>query len=191
MSNATPLRTLRDDGAVASRFPRLPIRTSLAAGAVWAAVVAVALAALADVAVLAAALGWVGVVAGLATAGARHEGSLAWIAPPSLRALEYTVTIAVVATQVGTAAMPAVFAYLSAVVFHHYEVVYRSNHLGRGPGPGLVRALGGWEGRLAVLLVLVPLFGSMPVWVLAAWCAGLSVLESVWTWMRAAGAQEG
>lgn len=79
-------------------------------------------------------------------------GRYAWSMPPLLRALEFTVVLALV-TAVAPEAMPAAFAFLFVVAYSHYDALYRV--LNGLPSAGALRAGGlGVEGRLLVLAVL-------------------------------------
>lgn len=79
-------------------------------------------------------------------------GRFVWLVPPALRLLEYG-TVIVVVRVVAPDAMPAAFALLFAVAYHHYDALYRVLN---GLRPvGAVHAAGlGVEGRLLVVLVL-------------------------------------
>lgn len=82
-------------------------------------------------------------------------GRFAWALPPSLRLVEYA-TIVVVVQAVAPDAMPAAFALLFALAYHHYDALYRV--LNGLPAVGAVHAAGlGVEGRLIVVFVLAAL----------------------------------
>lgn len=111
----------------------------------------------------------------------------AWLGPPLVRVLEYGGLIALTAS-VDRDALPACFAFLAAIAFHHYDAIYRPES-SRGAAPRWVSALGGWELRLAAAGILAAtgvletgLFvGAI---VLGALYAG----ESAWSWRRSRGA---
>ena len=79
-------------------------------------------------------------------------GRYAWTVPPLLRLLEYAVVLTVVPA-VAPDAVPAAFALLFAVAYHHYDALYRVLN---GLLPvGALHAIGlGVEGRLVVILAL-------------------------------------
>lgn len=79
-------------------------------------------------------------------------GRYAWSLPPLLRALEFSCVLVLVRT-VAPEAMPAAFAFLFVVAYHHYDALYRV--LNGLVSAGALRAAGlGVEGRLLVLAVL-------------------------------------
>jgi hypothetical protein len=79
-------------------------------------------------------------------------GRYAWTVPPLLRLLEYAVVLAVVRS-VAPDAVPAAFALLFAIAYHHYDALYRV--LNGLPPAGAIHAAGlGVEGRLIVVLIL-------------------------------------
>jgi hypothetical protein len=79
-------------------------------------------------------------------------GRYAWTVPALLRLTEYGVVLVVVRA-VAPDAMPAAYALLFAVAYHHYDALYRV--LNGLPPAGAVHALGlGVEGRLIVILGL-------------------------------------
>jgi phosphatidylglycerophosphate synthase len=121
----------------------------------------------------------------------RLATALGWLIPPSYHALEYALAIAV-AAQVHNA-MPAAFAYLAAVIYHHYDTVYRIR--ADAPAPRWLTVAGclGFEGRVAVLAVTGLIVGGsahralIPTLVLlAAYLWALFAIESVRFWSRAA-----
>ena len=109
---------------------------------------------------------------------------LAWLVPPLVRALEYGTLIALTAI-VEPDALPACFALLGVLAFHHYDTVYRLRHQRVAP-PSWVQAVGGgWELRLAVaaLLTLAGVLG--PGLVVAAIALGpVYLTESAVSWIR-------
>lgn len=80
-------------------------------------------------------------------------GRLAWSMPPLLRALEFGCVVLLV-RRVAPEAMPAAFALLFVVAYHHYDALYRV--LNGVASAGALRLAGlGVEGRLLVLAALV------------------------------------
>lgn len=79
-------------------------------------------------------------------------GRLAWALPSSVRAVEFATVILLVHA-VDAGAMPATFAVLFAVAYHHYDALYRV--LNGLASAGALRAVGlGVEGRLLVIAAL-------------------------------------
>lgn len=116
---------------------------------------------------------------------------LGWLIPPSYHAFEYALALAV-AAQVHNA-LPAVFAYLAAVIYHHYDVVYRIR--AGSPAPRWLTLAGclGFEGRVVVLAVTGLFIGGSThralipaLIVLAAYLWALFLGESVRFWSRPA-----
>jgi phosphatidylglycerophosphate synthase len=116
---------------------------------------------------------------------------LGWLIPPSYHALEYALAIAV-ASQVHNA-LPAAFAYLAAVIYHHYDVVYRIR--AGAPVPRWLTLAGclGFEGRVVVLAVTGLLLGGSAhralipaLLVLTGYLWVLFLGESVRFWSRPA-----
>ncbi|HET6549508.1 MAG TPA: DUF5941 domain-containing protein, partial [Solirubrobacter sp.] len=187
----SPLRVYRDDGALASvagRFVRLPFGALplTAAGALPLLAVlvfagGVPAAGLVAVAFLVA-------VAGAARSRA-ERGRLAWLVPPLLRALEYGILLWL--TDLADAdALPACFALLGVLAFHHYDTVYRLKHQGVAPPTWLRIASGGWDGRLVVVYALAAADALEPVLAVLALALGvLFVSESVVSWLGAARAE--
>ncbi|MGH3516728.1 MAG: DUF5941 domain-containing protein [Haloechinothrix sp.] len=116
-------------------------------------------------------------------ARAEHR-RLGWLVPPLLRAVEYGALIAITVL-FEPAALPACFALLAAVAFHHYDTVYRLRHQRIGPPAWLCLAGGGWEIRLLVAAVLAAIGGLGIGMTVAAIALGvLYVAESVAGWRR-------
>lgn len=115
---------------------------------------------------------------------------LAWLGPPLLRSLDYGYVIAIAALT-DPDALPVCFAFLGALAFHHYDLVYRMRHQRLAP-PGWVRLIGGgWDGRLLVVsaLALAGLLG--PGLLVATVALALAyVTESVSSWIRFVRAEE-
>ncbi|WP_214408715.1 DUF5941 domain-containing protein [Sphaerisporangium fuscum] len=112
-----------------------------------------------------------------------HDGRFDWLVPPILRLTEYGFVACV-----GFAwDVPKVllFALLGAMLFHHYDVVYRCRqHV--YPPLWLASAGLGWEGRM-LLVALGALLGAVtPVFaLLALYLLGLFGWESVTCWIAA------
>jgi hypothetical protein len=126
---------------------------------------------------------WVVVIGGVAS-GRPLTDRLRWLVPPALRAIEYGALLWIGAVA-GGGALPATFALLCAITYHHYENVYGLRHRGVRP-PAWVTAAGlGWDGRLVLGVVLL-VAGALPAgfWVLAALLAALFVSETVAEWRR-------
>ncbi|MFC4586526.1 DUF5941 domain-containing protein [Sphaerisporangium corydalis] len=112
-----------------------------------------------------------------------HDGRLDWLVPPILRLTEYGFVACVgFAWDVPRV---LVFALLGAMLFHHYDVVYRCRqHV--YPPAWLASAGLGWEGRM-LLVALGALMGAVtPVFALAAlYLSALFCWESVTCWLAA------
>jgi phosphatidylglycerophosphate synthase len=98
---------------------------------------------------------WIPVDVGLAlvaalAAGAPQDGSLDWLVPGALRAVEY---LAVIAIGIGyNVPLPAVFGLLFALAMHHYNLTARMEKHQRAPR--FQQWALGWDGRLVLLAVL-------------------------------------
>jgi phosphatidylglycerophosphate synthase len=118
----------------------------------------------------------------------RLASKLGWLVPPVYHAFEYAIVIAF-ASQVH-AALPLAFLYLGAVMYHHYDVVYRIRADAAVPRWAGIAGLG-TEGRIAVLVVasLIPATPSHHTLVYALMILGiylwvLFAFESVQFWLR-------
>ena len=145
--HAQVLRAYRDDGPVAVALGRMlarvggPPAIALALLAALPLLAAVAVAgAGASHALVVAAVGWA-VLAGGVSSGRPLTDGMRWLVPPVLRALEYAGLIWIAAVA-GPSSLPAAFALLCAIAYHHYDIVYGRRHRGRVPPQGLQR-LGG------------------------------------------------
>ena len=185
MSRAPTLVWQRDDGLVAARLrPRAPLPP--------VAVAALLVAGATLVAVVSTVSGSAAVVVGLVTVGAglvrpqeTRAPRTAWMVPPALRTLEYVVAVAAGAAVAGVGGTAAAFAYVLAVGYHHYDVVYRVRQHGLGPAAAVTALLGGWELRTAAVLVAWELGSAAEVLAaLSIWCGGIAVVESVASWRR-------
>jgi len=186
----TPLQVYRDDGPLAAWLGRtvgaalrlgevpltllgaLPLVVALA----WPLSALTTGAAALAVAVLV-------LVAGAAS-GRAEPGRFAWVTPPVLRAVEYGAFIKLVALTDGDW-MPACYAFLALLAFHHYDAVYRLRHQRLEP-PAWVRwAGGGWDGRLVVASALALAGALGPGLLVAIVVLGPAfVAESVVSWLR-------
>ena len=188
--HAQVLRAYRDDGPVAVALGRVLARVGgppaialalLAALPLLAAIVVDG--ADASHALVAAVVGWA-VLAGGLSSGRPLTDRMRWLVPPVLRALEYSGLIWIAAVA-GPSSLPAAFALLCAIAYHHYDIVYGRRHRGRVPPRGLQLLGGGWDGRL-LLACAGLLGGALPTgfFVAAAVLAVLFVGASVVEWSR-------
>jgi hypothetical protein len=133
--------------------------------------------------VVAGAIAWAVLAGGLAS-GRPLTGPLAWTVPPALRAIEYggLVWIAAVA---GRSSLPAVFALLFALAFHHYDTVYGQRHRRLPPPRRLLAVAGGWDGRLLAAGAAL-LAGTLPAgfYAAAVVLGALFVGQAVAEWRR-------
>jgi hypothetical protein len=109
---------------------------------------------------VAAGIAWVVVLGGLSS-GRPHTDRFAWAVPGFIRVSEYGALLWMAAAA-GDSSHAAAFALVAALVFHHYDLVYRPRFQGTAPPAWLGFAAGGWEGRLVVVWVLLAL-GALPV----------------------------
>ncbi|WP_424529256.1 DUF5941 domain-containing protein [Sphaerisporangium viridialbum] len=112
-----------------------------------------------------------------------HDGRLDWLVPPILRLTEYGFIACV-----GFAwDVPKVllFALLGAMLFHHYDVVYRCRqHV--YPPAWLASAGLGWEGRMLLIAMGVLLGVVTAVFALVAlYLVALFCWESITCWLAA------
>jgi Family of unknown function (DUF5941) len=131
--------------------------------------------------VLAGAIAWAVVLGGLASSRPLDD-RLRWMVPSALRVIEYAGLLWI-ATVAGDSSLPAVFALLCAITYHHYDVVYGLRHRGV-PLPRWAQAAGGgWDGRLLLGLVLL-LVGALPAgfWVMAVAVAALFIGVTIAQW---------
>jgi hypothetical protein len=134
-------------------------------------------------ALVAATIAWTVLAGGLA-AGRRLTDRLRWTVPPVLRAIEYAGLLWIGALA-GADVLPATFALLCAITYHHYDTVYGFRHRGITPPPWLRTVAGGWDGRLVLAVVLLAA-GALPAafWILAVLIALLFAGESIAEWQR-------
>jgi hypothetical protein len=131
--------------------------------------------------VLAAAIAWAVLAGGLASARPLDD-RLRWMVPSALRTIEYAGLLWI-ATVAGDSSLPAAFALLCAITYHHYDVVYGFRHRGV-PLPRWAQAAGGgWDGRLLLGLVLL-LVGALPAgfYVMAVAVAALFIGVTIAQW---------
>ncbi|MEU6534848.1 DUF5941 domain-containing protein [Streptomyces sp. NPDC047000] len=139
---------------------------------------------------------WVPVAGGLVYAVASGhalvrplKGSLDWLVPPLFRAAEYLTVLVLAAGMKVNGALPAAFGLVAAVAYHHYDTVYRIRGNAGAPPAGLVRAIGGQEGRtLLVTLLAAVLTGNgftVALTVLAVATALVVLAESIRFWVSA------
>lgn len=114
-----------------------------------------------------------------------HDGRLDWLVPPLLRLIEYGFT-AVLGFAQGVPPL-WIFALLGAVLFHHYDVVYRVRQRVYPPSWLALAGLG-WDGRM-VVVALGALIGGAPVVyaLLALYLWGLFAWESLTCWLAVSG----
>jgi Family of unknown function (DUF5941) len=138
--------------------------------------------------VVAGAIVWAVLLGGLA-AGRPLTDRMRWAVPPVLRVLEYAGLLWV-ASVAGASSLPASWALLCAITYHHYDAVYGLRHRGV-PLPRRVRAVGGgWDGRLVLAAVLL-LAGALPAgyYVMAVAVAALFIGETIREWRHIGRAQ--
>jgi hypothetical protein len=184
------LLAYRDDGplaralgAAARPLQRVPQIVLVAAGALPMLVLMAIDGAGASHGAVAAALGWLVLVAG-AGGGRAPAGRLGWAVPPLLRLAEYAGLLWIGALA-GHSSQPAAFALLCALTLRHYDLVYRLRHQGTTP-PAWVGDLAlGWEGRLLLGYILL-VANALPAgfYVAAGLFAMVFVTESISGWRR-------
>jgi Family of unknown function (DUF5941) len=189
------LEVYRDDGPVAAaigaaagRSLPLPAIVLLLAAALPGLVAIVVTGDGAPRGVVAGAIVWAVLLGGLAS-GQPLTDHLRWAVPPALRAVEYAAILWVAAVA-GASSLPAAFAVLCAITYHHYDVVYGLRHRGVALPRWVQAAGGGWDGRLLVSAVLL-LAGALPAgfFVMAVLVAVLFVGETVAEWRHLGRAQ--
>jgi hypothetical protein len=178
----------RDDGPLARALGRLsprriPAPLPVVAAALPLIVLLLASGDDAPRGAVAGAAAWAVLFGGLSR-GCSHEGRLAWLVPPLLRALEYGSIIGIAAVAAQSAPAGA-FALLAAVAFRHYDTVYRLRHRGTTTPPWVTAVSGGWDGRLLATAALM-LAGALPAafYVAGALLAIVLVGESVAGWVE-------
>jgi phosphatidylglycerophosphate synthase len=115
------------------------------------------------------------------------KGALDWLVPPFFRAAEYGTILALAAHAGVHGALPAAYGLVAAVAYHHYDTVYRIRGSAGAPPAGLVRAIGGQEGRTLLVAVLAALLTAVQFKValtaLAVLVAVLVLAESIRFWV--------
>ncbi|MFI2287872.1 DUF5941 domain-containing protein [Streptomyces niveus] len=162
----------------------LPLLVALAGGA--AAVGVAAFGPLDSPLLILGALVYV-VTSGIAVAH-RMGGPLDWLVPPVFRATEYGFLLVLAARADVPGALPAAFGLVAAVAYHHYDTVYRIRGGAGAPPRGLVRALGGHEGRTLLVAVLAALTTAESdlapeLTVIAVLVAVIALAESIRFWV--------
>ena len=114
---------------------------------------------------------------------------LGWVTPPTIQFVAYVVVLGLIVDDAILGA--AAFTLLAAVIYHHYDVVYRIRANAGQPPHWLSVALGGNLGRSVLVVVLGTAIGSgsalsTVIWLLAAYLGLLAVGESVRFWTRPA-----
>jgi len=149
----------RDDGPIALALGRLgralALPPALFVGAALAGLVA--LIALegdrASDGAVAVGVVWVVLLGGLSS-GRPHTDRFAWAVPGFLRVCEYG-SLVWIAVSAGDSSHAAAFALIAALVFHHYDLVYRPRFQGHAPPAWWSVVAGGWDGRLVLAWVLL------------------------------------
>ena len=113
-----------------------------------------------------------------------EPGPYSWLLPPLVRSAEYGLVIALTALT-DADVLPAAFAYLGVLAFHHYDIAYRLRDRGEPP-PAWVGAIGGgWEGRSLVVALLAAVgFLGPGLVVLAVVLGTVWIAESAAGWIR-------
>lgn len=185
---ASVLEFYRDDGPVAAAIdaaaggrPRVPALALLLVAALPGFAAIVLEGGGASHGLVAGAVIWAVLLGGIAS-GRPLVDRLRWAVPSALRILEY-VGVLWIAAVAGDDALPAAFALLCAITYHHYDVVYGHRHRGV-PLPRWAQAAGGgWDGRLLLALVLL-LAGALPAgfYVMAVAVAALFIGVTISQW---------
>jgi hypothetical protein len=184
----SPLELYRDDGPLAHAIARvLRVRVDPAAllvlGGLPLVVVLAWPAHALSTGVAAAAVAWF-VLVGSLGAGRTASRRWVWTVPGMLRALEYGALIKLTALT-DPDAMPACYALLAVLAFHHYDAVYRLRHQRVPPAAWIRVAGGGWDGRLVVAAVLATAGGLAVAETAAAVVLGVTfAAESIASWTR-------
>ena len=163
---ASVLEFYRDDGPVAAAIGaatagrlRVPAIALLAVAGLPGLLAIVLAGDGAAQGMVAGAVAWAVLAGGLASSRPLDD-RLRWAVPSALRIIEYAGLLWI-ASVAGASSLPAVFALLCAITYHHYDVVYGYRHRGI-PLPRWAQAAGGgWDGRLLLGLALL-LAGALP-----------------------------
>ena len=180
----------RDDGparwlaGIGTGFPVSAVALT-ALGVVPLAVVLVVMRAHGHAPMLGLALAWFALLNAVA-AGRPHVGRLDWAVPALLHAAEYAVVLRVASLR---GAGSAAFAFLAAVVYHHYDIVYRVNFVRVDPPWWRGVSSGGWVGRLALVFVLDTVGGfRLGLYVAAGVIGAVALAGSARAWREVAAA---
>ena len=186
----TTLEVYRDDGVVARALGstlgaavRAPALGLLVVGILPAAITIAVEGSRVGSGTAVALVAWFVLCAGI-SAGRPNTSGLRWMAPPLLRLAEYA-GITWLAAVAGPSSLPAAFALLAAVVFRHYDLVYRQRHRGVTSPAWLDLLALGWDGRL-LLACLFLLLDLLPggFFVVAALFGIVFVAETTMGWVR-------
>lgn len=183
------LELYRDDGPLAralsglGRFVPLPPALLIAIGFLPVLVLMVVEGVGASDAVVGGVVAWL-LVCGALSAGRPHLDRLRWSVPPLLRLCEYA-TLVWIGAEGGESSRPAAFAFICALTFRHYDLVYRMRHQGVAPPRWLGNLALGWDGRL-LLGYLLLVAGALPAgfFVAAGLLAAVFAAETVAGWRR-------
>ena len=186
----TPLESYRDDGplarllgaAVGRLIPVPPLPLALIGLGGLLAVIAVE-GDSASNGTVAAAIAWFILWAGISS-GRPHIDRFAWALPGVVRVGEYGSLIWIGST-VGESSSAGAFALIAVLAFRHYDLVYRARFQGKPPAAWLDVLLGGWDGRLVIVTLLLAA-DALPaaLLVLAGVLAVVLVTECVTSWAR-------
>ncbi|MEV6840344.1 DUF5941 domain-containing protein [Streptomyces sp. NPDC051133] len=117
------------------------------------------------------------------------KGALDWLVPPLFRFAEYGTVLVLAADADVNGALPAAFGLVAAVAYHHYDTVYRIRGNAGAPPAGLVRAIGGQEGRTLLVTVLAAALTAsqfkVALTALAVAVALVVLVESIRFWVSA------
>jgi hypothetical protein len=153
------LERYRDDGPISHALGRLgrafPLPPALTVGGALAGLLALILLEGDGASDAAVGLGvaWVVLLGGLSS-GRPHTDRFAWAVPGFLRVCEYG-TIIWIGASAGDSSHAAAFALIAALVFHHYDLVYRPRFQGHAPPAWWSFVAGGWDGRLVLAWALL------------------------------------
>lgn len=126
------------------------------------------------------------VLLGMLGGAGRQHPQMQWLVPPMLRGGEYGI-IAVLTLRAAGSEMWLAYAFLAAVAFHHYDIVYRLRHQRKAPPRAVYQLGGGWEGRTLVVTVAALTDALDPLLAIAGlWCGALFMSESMRSWMMLA-----
>ena len=190
----SPLERYRDDGplarflgAVAGRLIPLPPLPIALFGVIGLLAVVAAEGDSASDGTVAAAVAWF-IVWAAVSSGRPHTDRFAWALPGVVRVGEYGSVIWIGAT-VGESSSAGAYALIAVLAFRHYDLVYRARFQGTPPAAWLDVALGGWEGRL-ILVALLLVADALPAafFMLAAVLAVVLASECISSWARHAAA---